>query len=96
MDLYGANFELLSALKPCSLLCAANDVCRLHLTQALVPAGAVGGCKEAEEWSRDEFCPVGPLWAVCADIRECITGSGGGCFVLHDLSQEPTRFPKPL
>lgn len=50
MDLYGANFELLSALKPCSLLCAANDVCRLHLTQALVPAGAVGGCKEAEEW----------------------------------------------
>lgn len=29
MDLRGDNFELLSALKPCSLLCAADEMCWL-------------------------------------------------------------------
>lgn len=32
MDLHGDNFELLSALKPCSLLCAGNEMCWLPVS----------------------------------------------------------------
>lgn len=78
MDLYGANFELLSALKPCSLLCAANDVCRLHLTQALVPAGAVGGCKEAEEWVQGWILPRGAALGCLCRYTGVYYGVWGG------------------
>lgn len=45
MDLHGDNFELLSALKPCSLLCAGNEMCWLPLPGSRLSLLSLAGAR---------------------------------------------------
>lgn len=46
MDLHGDNFELLSALKPCSLLCAGNEMCWLPLPGSHFSLPSLAGVRQ--------------------------------------------------
>lgn len=58
MDLHGDNFELLSALKPCSLLCAGNEMCWLlpvSRCRCWLERGRGVGLAAQQRWAVLEF-----------------------------------------
>lgn len=77
LDLHGDNFELLSALKPCSLLCSGNEMCGLPLPGSPCSPPVLAGGRLCNS----SACPV-------PHLQKGLPGVG-----VEDSRDQPPRSP---